>query len=249
MSDTINILGGVSPLKARQSSRGGKSAGRATATSGRRGGFAKSTGKRGGSGRNVGGYNVQTRFVMPEKWKPPKSGGTTVHGKAPAPAKPYSYDKEGKMAVNPQIQSQTQTQSQTTTTPGTTGTPEEGHYEDIYETKDIYEDQTQDLDSYRKVWEGNKDLQKEYEGDFGKWTTAADKWWTDEAEKAGMSVDEFKETKKKKKKVKVGTEKKKVGQKYIKTKDATEGTKGTTSTQTQTQTQTQGGKDDDDDEK
>ena len=57
-----NILGGVSPIKARQSSRGGKAAGRATATSSRRGGFAKSSGSRGAGGRNVGGYNVQTRF-------------------------------------------------------------------------------------------------------------------------------------------------------------------------------------------
>ena len=56
-----------SPLKQRQSSRGGKSAGRATATSGRRGGFAKSRGKRGGGGRNVGGYNINTRFSL-DKW-------------------------------------------------------------------------------------------------------------------------------------------------------------------------------------
>jgi len=40
MIEENNILGGVSPLKKRQASRGGKSAGRATATSSRRGGFA-----------------------------------------------------------------------------------------------------------------------------------------------------------------------------------------------------------------
>ena len=52
-----------SPVKARQSSRGGKAARRATRTAKRRGGFAKSRGKRGAGGRNVGGYNVQTRFI------------------------------------------------------------------------------------------------------------------------------------------------------------------------------------------
>ena len=41
-----DIVGGVSPLKARQAARGGKYAGKATSSAGRRGGFAKSTGKR-----------------------------------------------------------------------------------------------------------------------------------------------------------------------------------------------------------
>ena len=39
----VDIIGGVSPLK-RQRSRGGKFAGKATATGRRRGGFAKSKG-------------------------------------------------------------------------------------------------------------------------------------------------------------------------------------------------------------
>ena len=78
MEDTEDIIGGVSPLKARQASRGGKSAGRATSTSGRRGGFARSTGKRGAGGRNVGGYNVGTRFSPGAAWSPPPSGGTTI---------------------------------------------------------------------------------------------------------------------------------------------------------------------------
>ena len=88
-----NILGGVSPIKARQSSRGGKSAGRATATSGRRGGFAKSSGKRGAGGRNVGGYNVLTSFVTPPAWKKPPSGGTIT------PVKPYKIDDKGKVVM------------------------------------------------------------------------------------------------------------------------------------------------------
>ena len=72
----IGILGGVSPLKVRQKSRGGKHAKSATATSKRRGGFAPSKGKRGAGGRNVGGYNVRTRFKADPVWVAPPSGGT-----------------------------------------------------------------------------------------------------------------------------------------------------------------------------
>jgi len=91
-----DIIGGVSPLKARQSSRGGKRAGQATSTSKRRGGFGKSTGKRGGGGRNVGGYNVLTSFTPSAAWSPPASGGTTY---IPNPKKPYSYDKDGNIKM------------------------------------------------------------------------------------------------------------------------------------------------------
>ena len=76
------IIGGVSPLKARQASRGGKHAGKATAKKGTylggRGGYAKSVGVRGGGGANVAGYNVQTRFKSRAAWTPPASGGTTI---------------------------------------------------------------------------------------------------------------------------------------------------------------------------
>ena len=71
----IETTGGVSPLKRRQTSRGGKFAGRATSTAARRGGFARSAGKRGAGGRNVGGYNVYTSFTPAGKWTPPASGG------------------------------------------------------------------------------------------------------------------------------------------------------------------------------
>ena len=91
---SIDIKQSVSPLKQRQSSRGGKSAGRATSTSGRRGGFAKSSGKRGAGGRNVGGYNVNTSFVTPPAWKKPPSGGTIT------PVKPYKIDDKGKVVMN-----------------------------------------------------------------------------------------------------------------------------------------------------
>ena len=70
-----DIIGGVSPLKARQKGRGGKHAKSATATSKRRGGFAASKGERSGGGRNVGGYNVQTSFTPGPAWVKPADGG------------------------------------------------------------------------------------------------------------------------------------------------------------------------------
>ena len=98
-----DIIGGVSPLKAkRQSSRGGSEARKATTASRRRtgaqnrGGFAESTGKRGSGGKNVGGYNVNTSFTTSAPWTPPASGGTTY---IPNPKKPYSYDKDGNIKM------------------------------------------------------------------------------------------------------------------------------------------------------
>lgn len=76
-----DIIGGVSPLKARQKGRGGKHAKKATATSKRRGGFAASKGERSGGGRNVGGYNVNTSFTPGPAWVKPADGNI-------GPAKP-----------------------------------------------------------------------------------------------------------------------------------------------------------------
>ena len=94
MENSDSILGGVSPLKARQSSRGGKKAAKATATSKRRGGFAKSKGKRGAGGRNVGGYNVATSFTPGAAWKAPPSGGTIK------PTKPFGWTPTGEVDVD-----------------------------------------------------------------------------------------------------------------------------------------------------
>ena len=77
------ILGGVSPLKARS----GKKARKATSTSSRRGGYSKST-----SSKNRGGYNRQTRFQA-DKWTPPTSStkiGPVASPSAPAATAPYS---------------------------------------------------------------------------------------------------------------------------------------------------------------
>ncbi len=106
----IDTTGGVSPLKARQSSRGGKHAGAATAkasnwtsgVSGGRGGFAKSAGARGAGGRNVGGYNVQTRFAPSKRTIFPASGGTTSFDttkQAASSEPPYYYDKDGNIQM------------------------------------------------------------------------------------------------------------------------------------------------------
>lgn len=90
------ILGGVSPLKAkRQSSRGGKSAKKATSTARKRGGFAKSKGQHGAGGANVGGYNAQTRFKA-AAWVPPPSGGTLT---SPDPKKPVVVEKDGSTTI------------------------------------------------------------------------------------------------------------------------------------------------------
>jgi hypothetical protein len=77
------ILGGVSPLKARS----GKHARKATSTASKRGGYSKST-----SSKNRGGYNRQTRFQA-DKWTPPPSGGVVgpvASPSAPAATAPYS---------------------------------------------------------------------------------------------------------------------------------------------------------------
>jgi hypothetical protein len=90
--DNNKLLGGVTPLKKRQGNRGGKAAGAATATSKQRGGFAEASG--GSGGRNVAGYNVNTRFKA-EPWKAPPGGGS-----APAPKPAVTVDKKTGDVIN-----------------------------------------------------------------------------------------------------------------------------------------------------
>ena len=81
--DIDQILGGVSPLKARS----GKHAKAATSTASKRGGYSKST-----SSSNRGGYNKHTRFQA-DKWTPPPSGGDidpVASTSAPVATAPYS---------------------------------------------------------------------------------------------------------------------------------------------------------------
>jgi len=200
-----------SPVKARQSSRGGKAARRATRTSKRRGGFAKSKGKRGAGGRNVGGYNVQTRFT-PRAAQPIKGGVTSSGGGG---GQPYSYDKNGNMIFSPTInniiggdggtQTQTQTQSQT---------------QDMEWVPPQYGERTitGKLPTYRQAWDkNNKNVQSKYATfeDFEKAAIA----WNKKHGKGGGSTSR--------------TERYLIKEGYYKPT-------GGTSTQTQTQTQTSG---------
>ena len=155
----IGILGGVSPLKVRQKSRGGKHAKSATATSKRRGGFAPSKGKRGAGGRNVGGYNVRTKFGPVTPWVKPPSGGTSY------------IPTIAQQILDGGSQSQSQTQSQTQGTDG---------YWEHYDVEHEYGD----LESYKKVWDTNKgDLQSKHK-DYDAFVKAAEEWWETDAGKA-----------------------------------------------------------------
>ena len=85
------ITSAVSPLKRKKSYKGGtKIKKAATKTAKRRGGFAEST-----ATSNKPGYNVKTSFVARSGKAP--TGTKTV----PSPQKPYSFDKDGKIQVNP----------------------------------------------------------------------------------------------------------------------------------------------------
>jgi hypothetical protein len=158
-----NITGGVSPIKARQKSRGGGHAGAATRTSGQRGGFAKSTGVRGGGGRNVGGYNVRTRFKFtprdrdikgstPDKKETP----STVPNPVPTPNKPYSIDDKGNIVINNNFNPTINTGDPTATATATAtsgGDPKRtGRYIDKYKT--VYDTKTTGT-SYQQAWDQN----------------------------------------------------------------------------------------------
>jgi len=172
-----DIIGGVSPLKARQASRGGAAAGAATATSRQRGGFAKSKGKRGAGGANVGGYNVQTRFKV-SPWTP--SGGGTTTKKSPDPKQPINVDDKGKVTVD-------KPEGWKEYVPGTEGTPDreekresKGTFKDVWAAnEDNFQDKWKDKGGY----EGWKEqAQKEidegyYDSKFIKGTAGKPGYW------------------------------------------------------------------------
>ena len=216
----IDITGGVSPLKARQASRGGKYAGKATSSAGRRGGFAKSTGARGAGGRNVGGYNVQTRFKPSDRWVAPASGGTTtIPSKLPTMPEPT---KPPVVNGQPTSTSSTSSSSSSSTpgTPGTPGSPEEGYWK--------YDETTKKLPSYKQAWD--KDLEgintkyktfEDYVADIeGQKKMAKGDDWEGLAKKKGVSVEEAKKSWERRKD--------KTGKwTWVKTKDAVAPTAGT----------------------
>jgi len=96
-NDTKSPAKMMSPLNKR-GKRGTATKGKSTATRKRRGGFTKG-GKKPGD-RNMGQYNVQTRF-SPRAAQPIK-GGVTSSGGGGGGA-PYSYDKMGNMVFSPVI--------------------------------------------------------------------------------------------------------------------------------------------------
>lgn len=153
-----NNMENTSPLKARQSSRGGKSAGRATSTSSRRGGFGKSTGGRGKGGRNVGGYNVNTSFTTGSGWQKPPSGGIVGGEKktAPEPNKPYTIDDKGKVVMTPAGDNTTNI-----TNEGDKNITQiansEGGKKWVPGTEDVYGTKKGKLPRYRAAWDANKD--------------------------------------------------------------------------------------------
>lgn len=137
MIDKNTIINAVSPLKRKKSYRGGTKVKKAaTATSKRRGGFAKST-----ATSNKAGYNVQTRFKA-MRGKAPASGSPESPA-APAPQKPYSFDKDGNVVVNNYINTDGGTQNQNQEVLiNTDGTEGYWTYKDIEVTKkkEKYED-------------------------------------------------------------------------------------------------------------
>ena len=153
---SIDIKQSVSPLKQRQSSRGGKSAGRATATSSRRGGFAKSRGKRGGGGRNVGGYNINTRFSL-DKWKKPPSGGVLGTISSPKPTKPYSIDDKGKVVMNPPGDTYNITNQGDITQTSNINTGKGDKLVKTPGTDAVYGTRKGRLPTYREAWSANKE--------------------------------------------------------------------------------------------
>ena len=164
-----DIIGGVSPLKARQASRGGEHAGKATKTARRRGGFAKSTGARGAGGANVGGYNVNTRFTPRGEWQKPASGGTAT---TPDPVKPYSYTPEGELKVDTLTEYKTDPDIVTTSSTKSGGT-------------------------FDEVWDANKDnFQDEWADKGGKeaWIKAAKKWNEENTEEKTVAGQKYAQT-------------------------------------------------------
>ena len=179
-----NIEGGVSPLKAkRQPSRGGEHAGKATAKKGTylggRGGYAKSVGVRGGGGRNVGGYNIHTRFEPTTRFSDDISPSTKTN-------KPYSYDKDGNLVVDTDIGYEYKQGPSTTTTKESGGSYEEVWNSDAFTIKDgkrvdkyghEYSDDEAGLEEFKKAAKKYNESEtktvagKEYKR---KWTSKGD---------------------------------------------------------------------------
>lgn len=159
-----------SPLnKGKRGQRGTATRGKSTATRKRRGGFTKG-GKKAGD-RNMGQYNVQTRF-SPRAAQPIK-GGVTSSGGGGGGA-PYSYDKMGNMVFSPTInniigdksEAKADANVNVQTDPNYMWVPPE------YGTRTI----TKKLPTYRESWDKNmKNVQSKYKT-FEEYKAAAIAW-------------------------------------------------------------------------
>jgi hypothetical protein len=153
--DNNKLLGGVTPLKKRQSNRGGKHAGAATKTSKQRGGFAKASG--GSGGRNVAGYNVNTRFKA-EPWQAPPGSSS-----APAAKPAVTVDKKtGDVITNNYGGNTTNNNTETNTNEANvnTGGPQ---YEEVWVEGTEATTKTETTPpgsrpSYAEAWDNMEDL-------------------------------------------------------------------------------------------
>ena len=126
-----DIIGGVSPLKkVVKAKRSGKYGKEATSTEKRRGGFSKVTGS-----TNRGGYNVRTRFKV-DPWVAPSSGGDRT------PTKPYSYDADGNMQVDPSLSGK-----EYRTLPGKEANISGGTYDEVWDAN---------KDNFQENWESKE---------------------------------------------------------------------------------------------
>ena len=158
----------LSPLnKGKRGQRGTATKGKSTATRKRRGGFTKG----GKGGRNMGNYNVQTRF-SPRAAQPIK-GGVTSSGGGGGGA-PYSFDKMGNMVFSPTInniigdksEAKADANVNVQTDPNYMWVPPE------YGTRTT----TKKLPTYRESWDKNmKNVQSKYKT-FEDYKAAAIAW-------------------------------------------------------------------------
>ena len=149
MIDKNTTINAVSSLKRKKSYRGGTKVKKAaTATSKRRGGFAKST-----ATSNKAGYNVQTRFSA-DKWTKPPSGGylPSASSTTPSASKPYTTDSKGNFVINNTIVNKAMANASVTTGgkgKKVTTTP------DIYKTIPAQYGEKENFTSYEEAWKNN----------------------------------------------------------------------------------------------
>jgi len=107
MIDSNRVINSVSPLKKRGKSYKGGTKVKRKATTGKTFAGTKRHARHGGFGEstrtsNRPGYNIATRFRIPDKKTFPSSG-SSGDSSPPAPSKPYSFGPDGGINFNPVI--------------------------------------------------------------------------------------------------------------------------------------------------